>query len=200
MDLGPITLEGTFIRLEPLRPAHAAALYEAGRPPEIWTWLAVEFTGPESAVQFIDTALKNEAAGVEYAFAVIWKETGEVVGSTRYLDVDPANKSTEIGWTWYNPRFQGTVVNPEAKLLLMQHAFERWGARRVWLKTDIKNTRSQAAMRKMGAQYEGTLRNHRFRRDGSMRDTVVFSVIDPEWPSVKAGLLARIHAEEARRR
>lgn len=191
-NLGPVTLEGRYIRLEPLRPHHAAALYEAGRAPEIWEWLAVAFTGPEVAEQFIATALKQEAEGKEMPFAVIWRETGEVVGSTRYLEIDPANRSTEIGWTWYNPRFQGTVVNPEAKLLLMQHAFESWGARRVWLKTDVQNLHSQAAMRKMGAQFEGTLRNHRFRRDGSMRDTVIFSVIDPEWPAVKAGLLQRL--------
>lgn len=190
--LGPVTLEGRHIRLEPLRPHHALALYQAGQAPEIWEWLAVEFTGPQEAERFIATALAAEEAGKEMPFAVIWKETGEVVGSTRFMDIDPANKSTEIGWTWYNPRFWKTPVNPEAKLLLMQHAFERWGARRVWLKTDAKNLRSQAAMRKMGAQYEGTLRNHRFRRDGSMRDSVIFAVIDPEWPAVKSGLLQRL--------
>jgi RimJ/RimL family protein N-acetyltransferase len=191
-NLGPIALEGRYVRLEPLRPHHAGALYRAGQAPEIWDWLAVAFTGPESAEAFIAAALQGEAAGAELPFAVIWKETGEVVGSTRYLEIDPLNKSVEIGWTWYSPAVWGTVVNPEAKLLLMQHAFETWGARRVWLKTDAKNLRSQAAIRKLGAQYEGTLRHHRIRRDGSMRDTVIFSVIDPEWPAVKAGLLRRL--------
>lgn len=191
-SLGPIILEGRYIRLEPLRPHHAAALYAAGRAPEIWRWLATAFTEPPDAERFVQSALQAEQAGREHPFAVIWQESGEVVGSTRYMDIDPVNKSAEVGWTWYNPRFWSTPVNPEAKLLLLEHAFERWGARRVWLKTDALNLHSQAAMRKMGAQYEGTLRHHRFRRDGSLRDTVIFSVIDPEWPAVKDGLTARL--------
>jgi RimJ/RimL family protein N-acetyltransferase len=95
-------------------------------------------------------------------------------------------------WTWYAPDVWATTINPECKFLLLQHAFETWGALRVQLKTDIKNTRSQAAIRKLGAQYEGTLRNHRLRPDGTVRDTVMFSIIDREWPDVKAGLLRRL--------
>jgi RimJ/RimL family protein N-acetyltransferase len=97
-----------------------------------------------------------------------------------------------IGWTWYSPEAWGRSVNPEAKLLLLEHAFETWGAVRVALKTDAKNLHSQAAIRKLGAKYEGTLRNHRIRRDGSLRDSVVFSIIDSEWPGVKAALLRRL--------
>ncbi len=191
-NLGPVTLEGRYIRLEPLRQHHAAGLYQAGAAPEIWEHMSVQFTGLQSAEAFIQAALSAEEAGREYPFAVVDRATAKVIGSTRFMDVDVTNRSAEIGWTWYTPTVWGTRVNPEAKLLLMQHAFEVWGARRVWLKTDSLNTHSQAAMRKMGAQYEGTLRQHRFRRDGSMRDTVVFSVIDPEWPAVKAGLQERL--------
>jgi len=191
-QLGPVTLEGRWIRLEPLRLHHATVLFQAGAPPEVWENLMDEFTSHEQMETFIRTAMALEAPGRGYAFAVIWRETGQAIGSTRFYDVDVVNRSVEIGWTWYTPAFWGTQVNPEAKLLLMQHAFETWGARRVWLKTDIRNTHSQAAMRKMGATYEGTLRQHRFRRDGSLRDTVIFSVIDPEWPAVKQGLLERL--------
>lgn len=195
--LGPTILEGNLIRLEPLRLDHAAALWEAGRSPEIWPWMSTEFTSPASAEQFVHNALQGEAAGKEHPFAVIRCETGRVLGSTRYMDVDPVNKSVEIGWTWYSPEVWGTAVNPEAKFLLFRHAFEDWGARRVWLKTDMLNTRSQAAMRKLGARYEGRLRNHRFRRDGSMRDTLVFSVIDAEWPTVRTTLLRRLQSAPA---
>jgi len=194
MSLGPTTLQGRLIRLEPLRPHHAAGVYTAGCSPAIWTWLSSSIAAPEDADRFIASAAAGEASGRELPFAVLRAEDGAVVGSTRYLDIDPVNRSVEIGWTWYAPSVWGTAVNPEAKLLLMQHAFEDWGARRVWLKTDNRNLHSQAAMRKLGAVYEGTLRNHRVRRDGSMRDTVVFSVIDSEWPGVKAGLLARLDA------
>lgn len=194
MSLGPTTLEGQLIRLEPLRPHHADGLQAAGRSPEIWTWLSSSIATREDANRFIATAAAGEATGRELPFAVVRAADGEVVGSTRYLEIDSVNRSLEIGWTWYAPEVWGTAVNPEAKLLLMQHAFEDWGARRVWLKTDNLNHHSQAAMRKLGAVYEGTLRNHRVRRDGSMRDTVVFSVIDSEWPGVKAGLLARLEA------
>ena len=117
-----------------------------------------------------------------------------VIGSTRYLDVQQDDRTVEIGWTWYTPEAWGGVVNPEAKYLLMRHAFEDWHAIRVALKTDIKNLHSQAAIKKLGARYEGTLRNQRVRPDGSYRDTVIFSVIESEWPQVKAGLEQRLRA------
>jgi RimJ/RimL family protein N-acetyltransferase len=115
-----------------------------------------------------------------------------VVGSTRYMDVQAASKGVEIGWTWYAPETWGTVVNPEAKFLLLRHAFEAWGAIRVQLKTDLKNLRSQAAIKKLGAKEEGVLRRHRFRRDGTIRDSVIFSIIREEWPAVKAAMEERI--------
>jgi RimJ/RimL family protein N-acetyltransferase len=192
--LGPVTLEGTHIRLEPLRPRHWAGILAAGQDESIFAHMLVAVSTPEAVDSWMMNALVAEAAGTEYTFAVVRKADGRVIGSTRFLDVNEKFKSTEIGWTWYERSAWGTAVNPEAKLLLMQHAFETWGAQRVFLKTDVRNTRSQAAIKKLGAQYEGTLRNAAIRRDGSKRDTVVFSVIDTEWPAVKAGLLARLGA------
>ena len=192
-ELGPVTLSGKHVRLEPLRPHHAPELLRAGRSPEIWSWLMMAPLTSEAAVaKFIADAMKAEEKGLEYVFTVVAVPTGRVIGSTRYMDVQAAYRGVEIGGTWYAPDVWGGVVNPEAKFLLLRHAFEEWGALRVQLKTDGRNLRSQAAIRKLGAQYEGTLRNHRIRPDGTVRDTALFSVIDTEWPAVKAGLLRRI--------
>jgi RimJ/RimL family protein N-acetyltransferase len=191
-ELGAITLEGKQVRLEPLHPDHAEGLLKAGAAPEIWPWMSATLMSAAAVAAFIEIAMRAAAHGQEYAFAVVLKESGRVVGSTRYMDVQAASRGAEIGWTWYAPDVWATSTNPECKFLLLQHAFETWGALRVQLKTDHMNTRSQAAIRKLGAQYEGTLRNHRIRPDGTVRDTVMFSVIDREWPDVKAGLLRRL--------
>jgi RimJ/RimL family protein N-acetyltransferase len=192
--LGPITLSGKHIRLEPMRPAHAAQLLEAGLAPEIWEWMPARPVTAEAMHAWLAKAMQAEAAGREYAFVVIRVNDGRVIGSTRYLDVQEDDRTVEIGWTWYVPDAWGGVVNPEAKYMLMRHAFEDWQAIRVALKTDIKNLRSQAAIKKLGARYEGTLRNQRIRPDGSYRDTVIFSVIEGEWPPVKARLEERLRA------
>jgi hypothetical protein len=126
---------------------------------------------------WIAEALAAQESRLEYPFTVVRLADGRVVGSTRYMDVQAASKGVEIGWTWYAPETWGTVVNPEAKFLLLRHAFEAWGAIRVQLKTDLKNLRSQAAIKKLGAKEEGVLRRHRFRRDGTIRDSVIFSII-----------------------
>ncbi len=191
-NIGPVVLEGKHIRLEPLRQSHAEGLLKAGQASEIWDWLAVRLNTLEAARKFIDAALQAENTGSEYAFAVVMKEGNRIVGSTRYMDVQAAHLGVEVGWTWYSPDVWGTAVNPEAKLLLLGHAFEKWHARRLQLKTDDKNVHSQAAIKKLGAKYEGVLRNHRIRPDGTMRHTVMFSIIDSEWPGIKAGLLKRI--------
>jgi N-acetyltransferase len=190
--LGPITLTGTHIRLEPMRPEHAAPLLEAGRAPEIWEWMPTRPISAETMGAWLAKALRAESQGREYPFVVIRLRDDRVIGSTRYLDVQEDDRTVEIGWTWYSPDAWGGVVNPEAKYLLMRHAFEDWHAIRVALKTDVKNLHSQAAIKKLGARYEGTLRNQRIRPDGSYRDTVIFSVIESEWPSVKARLEERI--------
>jgi len=142
----------------------------------------------------MDEALYASDRGTAYVFTVIDRATNRIVGSTRYMDIQAEHRGVEIGWTWYAPEVWGTAVNPECKLLLLTHAFEEWGAVRVMLKTDHRNARSQAAIRKLGAVYEGTLRQHRVRPDGTLRDTVVFSILDREWPAVRAGLYARLQA------
>lgn len=191
-ELGPVTLEGERIRLEPLRLHHAPALLEAARPQEIWTWFLSDLRTEEAMDRYIKAALAAEERREEFAFAVIWKETGRVLGSTRYMDIQESSRGVEVGNTWYAPDVWGTVVNPACKFLLFRHAFDGWKAIRMVLKTDIKNLHSQRNIRKLGAQFEGVLRNHRIRRDRTIRDTIVFSITDAEWPSVRDALLLRI--------
>ncbi|MCW8131448.1 MAG: GNAT family N-acetyltransferase [Planctomycetota bacterium] len=191
--LGPVTLRGTFVRLEPLRPEHAAGLLAAGQTAEeLWPWMPERLVTPDAVERWIEAARKEEIAGTSYAFAIFDAQSARVLGSTRFLDVVAAHKGCEIGWTWYARDVWGTKVNPECKLLLLRHAFETWGALRVQLKTDHLNTRSQAAIKKLGAKHEGVLRNHRLRPDGTIRHTVMFSVTPEEWPAVKQGLEARV--------
>ena len=146
--------------------------------------------------EWIAAALEAERQGREYPFA-IFDQTGELVGSSRYMEVQTRDRGVEIGWTWYARRHWGTTVNPESKFILLRHAFEDWGAIRVALKTDVLNVHSQAAIRKLGARFEGVLRQHRIRRDGSYRDTVMFSILDSEWPQVRERLLRRLDLPEA---
>jgi N-acetyltransferase len=197
-ELGPVTLTGTSIRLEPMRSEHAGALLEAGRSTEVWEWMPARPTGLQSMERWLARAVEAEAQGREYPFVVRQRSDGRIIGSTRYLDVQEEDRTAEIGWTWYAPAAWGTVVNPEAKYLLLRHAFEDWRAIRVALKTDIRNLRSQAAIKKLGAVYEGTLRNQRIRPDGTFRDTVLFSIVDREWPAVKAALEARLSMSAGR--
>jgi RimJ/RimL family protein N-acetyltransferase len=192
--LGPITLTGKYIRLEPMRPSHARALSEAGRDEAIWTWMPARPVTAEAMDGWIQKAMEAESQGREYPFVVVRLEDNRVIGSSRYLDVQEDDRTVEIGWTWYSPDAWGGVVNPEAKYLLMRHAFEDWRAIRVALKTDINNLHSQSAIKKLGARYEGTLRNQRIRPDGSYRDSVIFSVVENEWPQVKARLEERLRA------
>lgn len=192
-NLGPIFLDGRTVRLEPLRPSHAAGLLAAGQTsPDIWTWLPAVLTTAEAVDAFIASAQQSEAAGTDFVFAVLDRATGRVLGSTRYMDVSAANRGAEIGWTWYARDVWATAVNPECKFLLLRHAFEQWGAMRMQLKADACNERSRAAILRLGAQFEGILRKHRFRRDGTVRDTAMYSILDTEWPAVKEGLLRRL--------
>jgi RimJ/RimL family protein N-acetyltransferase len=195
--LGPTTLQGAHLRLEPLGQEHAQPLFVAARSPEIWTWLPAMPTTPAAMKDWIGEAVEAAEQGREYAFAVVWRGDARVLGSTRYMDVQPRVPAVEVGWTWYAPDTWGTVVNPEAKMLLLTHAFGEWGARRVALKTDALNLHSRAAILKLGARFEGILRNQRLRSDGSAGDTAMFSITDSEWPEVKAALGRRIAAEHA---
>lgn len=196
----PITLEGEFVRLEPLRGGHLEDLWAAAQEPDIWRWMPIAVRTRADLEILVEEAVAAQAAGRELPFAVVDRASGRAVGSTRYLDIDPVNRGLEIGWTWYGRAHRGGAVNPESKLLLIRHAFEEWGAIRVFLKTDSRNERSRAAILKLGARYEGDLRNHRIRPDGTYRDTSYYSILPDEWPAVRRGLEARIAVYQARRR
>src|SRR5438309_6786683 len=192
MELGPVVLEGRHVRLEPLRPGHAEDLTQAAADADIWRWLPVQVGGRADLERWLAEAVAAESAGAEYPFAVIDRAGGRAVGSTRYMDLSREHRGVEVGWTWYSREAQGTAVNPEAKFLLLKHAFEDWGAIRLFLKTDSLNERSRAAILKLGAKYEGDLRNHRIRPDGSYRHSSYYSVLDSEWPAVKRALEERL--------
>jgi RimJ/RimL family protein N-acetyltransferase len=184
-----VVLEGTRARIEPLAPHHATDLFEAGSDEDTWRWLARgPLTSPGDAADFIAGALRLRERGDEFPFAIIDRATGRACGSTRFLAIRPEARGLEIGWTWLGAPWRRTGMNRECKLLLLTHAFESLGCMRVEFKTDALNARSRAAMEAIGCVYEGTFRQHRFRRDGSRRDSVYYSIIDSEWPSVKARL------------
>jgi N-acetyltransferase len=188
--LGPITLEGGFVRLEPLRPDHANALLQAAKKLD-WGWFLHPLLTKEDVDERIAVGLEAEQKGEAYAFAVRTKKDSRVVGSTSYFGVVPPHKRLEIGSTWYTPDIQGTKVNPECKYLLLAHAFEDWGAMRVQLTTDANNLHSQRAILKLGAKFEGRLRSDKRRRDGSFRDSMVYSILSAEWPEIKERLRTR---------
>ena len=188
----PVTLSGHFVRLEPLAEAHGQGLRAAATDPRIWTWLAVDGASPEGFAAWLDEALADGAAGRALPFAVRRLADSRLVGSTRYLNIEPRHGRLEIGHTWYVPDAWGGPVNPECKLLLLGHAFDVLGAVRVELRTDARNQRSRDAIRRLGGVEEGVLRRHMAVRDGFIRDTVQFSVLDSEWPAVRAGLEDRL--------
>ena len=183
---GPVTLTGRVVRLEPLAEHHAAGLLEAGADERIWSWMP---RGPledrEDALAWIREA---RAAEREVAFATVELASGRAVGSTRYLDVRVADRGLEIGWTWLAPSVWRTAVNTEVKLLQLTQAFEVWGAERVQLKTDARNTQSMRAIERLGAVREGTLRKHMRVRGGVLRDSVMYSILADEWPAVRERL------------
>jgi len=171
------------VALEPWEARHDADLLAAASP-EVFRWMpTVAPTTPADVA-----AIRESHPGLPWAVVV----DGRAAGSTSYLDVDTELGGLEIGWTWYRQDLWGTDVNPTCKLLLMTYAFEDLGAGRVLLKTDGLNTRSQAAIKKLGCRYDGTLRHHRLRNDGSVRDSAYFSLLAAEWPAAKAGLVARL--------
>ena len=189
--LGGQTLTGRFIALEPLAEQHFAGLAEAGRDPAIWTYMPHDVSA--GVDKLIRGLAEENAQGRMITYAVRRLSDDALVGSTSYLAIAPEHAKVEIGATWYEPAAQGTAVNPEAKYLLLANAFAA-NYNRVELKTDARNARSRAAMRKMGATEEGTLRGHMWMPQGYFRDSVYFSILASEWPQVKAGLETRLAA------
>jgi RimJ/RimL family protein N-acetyltransferase len=190
LELRPVLMVGR-VRLEPLEERHRAGLACSANRDEIWTHMPLSGAGAAFAHWF-DTSLDLALAGREAVWAVRLLGDDRLVGSTRYLAIDAANKRLEIGHTWYEPGAWGGGVNPACKLALMRYAFETLGFNRVEFKTDNRNLRSQIAIAKLGAVREGVFRAHMIRRDGALRDSVYFSVVKNEWPSVRGKLMARL--------
>ncbi len=190
-DPRPVVLRGRHVRLEPLSPTHAADLFCAGGDPDIWRYMPRGPLHEKADIdQLIAEAVAEMESGAQIPFAIIHVQSGAAIGSTRYLDLRPAHRALEIGWTWIATAHQRTPVNTECKLLLLEHAFETLGAVRVQFKTDARNTRSQTAIARIGGRREGVLRKSLILWDGFVRDSVYFSIVADEWPAVKRRLLA----------
>lgn len=188
MLIQPVTLEGRQVRLEPLALSHEADLCEVAFDKEIWRYTTSVIEKPEDLREYMETAIRWQREGTALPFATIDKALGRAVGSTRYAGIDSANRHLEIGWTWIASDYQRTYVNTEAKYLMLRHAFENLHCLRVEFKTDSLNEKSRRALLRIGAKEEGTFRNHMIMPDGRLRHSVYYSIIDSEWPAVKAAL------------
>lgn len=189
------TLEGRIVRLEPLAARHADDLFAASRDPRVWRRLPiVQPRDREEWRAWLADALARVEAGLDLAFATVLRETGTAIGSTRFLALRPEHRSLEIGWTWLAPEAWGTGANTEAKLLQLEHAFEVLRCRRVEFKTDALNERARAALAGLPAEFEGIHRKHMLVRGGENRDSAWYSVVDDEWPDVRARLRERLGA------
>jgi RimJ/RimL family protein N-acetyltransferase len=196
MAVSPVTLLGMHVRLEPLAKAHLAGLAEVGLDQELWRWIPTPVRTREEMAAYIETALDEQVRGISLPFALLEQSTGRAIGSTRYGNIDRGHQRVEIGWTWVARAWQRTAVNTEAKYLLLRHAFETLGCLRVELKTDSLNARSRAAILRIGAREEGIFRNHMITASGRIRHTVYFSIIDSEWPTVKARLETKLNSHQ----
>src|SRR5712691_12666671 len=190
--VAPLTLEGSVVRLEPIRHEHAQAFWNVAKDAldDIFQWIPYRMKTREDFQSLVDKAFDEQERGESIVFATVERRSGRVVGSTRFMNIDRNNRRVEIGSTWIAPAWQRTAVNTEAKYLMLRHAFEVWKCIRVELKTDALNHKSRDAILRIGAKEEGTLRRHVVTWTGRVRDSVYFSILDTEWPEVKA-MLAR---------
>jgi RimJ/RimL family protein N-acetyltransferase len=186
MNLEPVTLKGRHARLVPMTREHVPGLWKAASDPELWRWITSQVHSEDDMRRYVEAALATQAQGTTLPFVTMDAATGQVTGSTRFANAE--GPRVEIGWTWIARPWQRTALNTEAKYLMLRHAFETLGALRVELKTDALNARSRAAILRIGALEEGVLRKHAITENGRVRDTVYFSVLDDEWPQVKARL------------
>jgi RimJ/RimL family protein N-acetyltransferase len=192
-------LEGSLVVLEPMEACHEQGLFEAARDPRIWRYMPFDAGGiydpaesREAFRSWSEAALAESKAGNEVPFVTLEARTGEPIGSTRYLSLRPKHLGLEIGWTWLAPSHWRTGANVEAKLLMLEHAFERLGCLRVEFKTDARNERSRAALAALPASFEGIFRKHMIVRRNQYRDSAYYSIVDDEWPVVKANLRRRL--------
>ena len=188
----PITLQGSVIRLEPIRREHAELFWQAAKDSldDIFRWIPYRMKTAEDFELLVERALGEQARGESVVFATVERSSGKVIGSTRFMNIDRINRRVEIGSTWIAPAWQRTAVNSEAKYLMLRHAFDVWQCMRVELKTDALNQRSRNAILRIGAKEEGTLRKHLITWTGRVRDTAYFSILDTEWIGVKGRLEA----------
>jgi N-acetyltransferase len=186
----PLTLEGSVVRLEPIRREHSALFWDVAKDDieDIFRWIPYSMKTREDFDRLVAIAFKEQERGESVVFATVERSSGRVIGSTRFMNIDRGNRRMEIGSTWIATTWQRTAVNTEAKYLMLRHAFEVWGCIRVELKTDALNQKSRNAILRIGAKEEGTLRRHLITWSGRIRDTVYFSILDSEWPEVKAKL------------
>jgi N-acetyltransferase len=194
----PPTLIAESVRLEQLRPEHLAGLTTAGRDPRIWTWMPVDGSTDAGMRTIVDAALAAHANRSMVTFVAVETTGSRVVGSSRYLNVAPADLRLEIGWTWIDPAFQRSAVNTQAKVLMLGYAFDTLGCRRVELKTDALNIQSRTAILGIGAAFEGIFRKHMVMAGGRARDSAYYSILDDEWPAVRARLLDRLERHRPR--
>lgn len=194
--MNQIVLEGKRIRLEPLAGRHIDELFAVAQDDEIWRYLAIETPrSREDIERWMDETLRLAATGSIIPFAIIAREGDRAIGSTRYMEIARTDRGIEIGWTWLGRAYWRTGINVEAKYLLLRHAFEVLGAIRVQIKTDLRNVRSQTAIEALGAVREGVLRHHRIVKEGYRRSSVYYSILEEEWPSIRARLEARADAD-----
>ena len=195
MKIEPVTLRGSMVRLEPLTLDRTAALARVGLEPVLWRWVPTRMHTPEDMQAYVLTAIDEQRRGVSLPFVIIDQASDQVIGSTRYANIETSHRRLEIGWTWLATSHQRSGANTEAKLLLLTQAFDVLGANRVELKTDSLNEQSRTAILRLGALEEGTFRNHMIiPESGRVRHTVYFSIIDSEWQAIKARLTARLRA------
>ena len=198
MEILPLTLVGQHVRLEPLTAAHGEALIEAAGDGELWKSTVTIVPTRDTMAAYVDAALEGQAKGQELPFVIVEQTSGRVVGTSRFYYIKPADLQVSIGYTWLAASAQRTPVNTESKLLLLTHAFEHWQCIRVELLTDVLNHQSRTAILRLGAKEEGILRNHMIMPGGRIRDSVCFSIINQEWPEVKARLKAKALRAERR--
>ncbi len=192
----PFTLEGSVVRLEPLRSEHAEMFWQVSKDAldDIFQWIPYRMKTREDFQRLVEKAFDEQDRGESVVFATVERNSGRAIGSTRFMNIDRVNRRVEIGSTWIAPAWQRNAVNTEAKYLMLRHAFEVWNCIRVELKTDALNQKSRTAILRIGAKEEGTLRRHVLTWTGRVRDSVYFSILDSEWPEVKGrleGMLAR---------
>jgi len=188
----PITLTGRFVTLQPLSPAHLTGLQEAASDGELWNLFFTSVPKPEEMLQWIDATLSLQQKNEALPFVVFENFSGKIVGTTRYCNLDTANRRLEIGYTWYARRVQRSAINTECKLLLLRHAFEQLKCIAVEFRTDWLNQISQRAIERLGAKRDGILRNHKIMPDGRIRDSVVYSILNTEWNGIQKNLSLKL--------